>query len=77
MTGAITPLLYAFMEFTRTYSPYLPLQVGINLFITKSKQAYCNVDVKFKILCKKLAFYFLYYCLREVRFEEICDISNQ
>jgi hypothetical protein len=62
MTGAITPHLYAFMEFTRTYYSCLPLQVRINLFITKSKQAYCYLDIKFKVLRKKLAFYFLSYC---------------
>jgi len=49
----------------------------INPFITTSKQAYCNVDVKFTVWWKKLAFYFLSYCFREACFEEIRDISNQ
>jgi hypothetical protein len=50
---------------------------SINLFITKSKQAYCNLDVNFTIWWKKLSFYFLSYCFREVRFEEEWDMCNQ
>lgn len=46
----------------------------INLFITKSKQAYLNLDVKFTVWWKKLTFFLLSYCFREVRLEVICDI---